>query len=152
MLECPNTLVRIASVLTKNPMRPSVSFLVRLAMGVPTMRSVCPVMRANRMKKALNSVIYNVAPILRLNAETFTESSAGMVTLAIAPRDVCRAGLGLSVGNSMTGRSPPSDVRQNSNSRLRTVPLNQARCHWEKSPYCRGRSDSDEARPAAKAS
>ncbi len=152
MLECPNTLVRMASVLTKNPMRPSVSFLVRLAMGVPTMRSVCPVILANRMKKALNSVMYNVAPILRLSAATSAESSAGMVAPAIAPRDVCKAGLGLSVGNSMTGRSPPSDVRQNSSSRLRTVPLNQARCHWEKSPYCRGKSGSEEAHPAAKTS
>ena len=78
-------------------------------------------------------------------------SPAGSRTGRVAPRKLCTAGRGRSVGSSRSGGRPASCRRQKAISLSRTSPCSQERCQTAKSAYCTGSSGSGDGRPAANA-
>ena len=97
---------RSTSVLTKNPISPSISTRLRPAMGEPTARSSWPLVRARRAWKPARSTMKSVAPSRRARASICRVSPAGSRTGRVAPRKLCTAGRGRSVGSSRSGGRP----------------------------------------------
>ena len=64
----PDRSVRSTSVLTKNPISPSISARLRPAIGVPTTMSSCPCSASSSTWKAASSVMNSVAPSRWLTA------------------------------------------------------------------------------------
>src|SRR6185295_18500131 len=95
--EAPLRSPRITSVLTKNPIRPSISTRLRPATGAPTARSCCPLERARRAWNPASSTMKRVAPSRRPRASACRAISAGSRTGREAPRKLCTAGRGRSV-------------------------------------------------------
>ncbi len=92
-----------------------------------------------------------VAPSRRLRASVWRMRPAGSRTGREAPRKLCTAGRGRSVGSSREGGRPASCRRQKAISFSRVSPCSQERCHTAKSAYCTGSSGRSDGRPSAMA-
>ena len=73
--------------------------------------------------------MYSVAPSLRPSACSRSSSSGESSTGTDAPRYVCTAGRGWSVGSSSSSGAPASRSRQYASCRSSTSPASCSRCH-----------------------
>jgi hypothetical protein len=78
--------VRSTSVLTKKPISPSTSLLVRPATGVPTLIRSSPVYRYSSAWKAAKSSMNSVTPSLRLTCLSDSVSCPSNSKPTVAPR------------------------------------------------------------------
>ena len=105
----------MTSVLTKKPIRSSVSARLRPAIGVPTRMSSWPLSRDSSARKAASSVMKSVAPSSRDSASSASTSRRGRSRRSCAPENVCCGGRGRSVGSASSGQrslEAPLPVRQ----------------------------------------
>src|SRR4029077_12273949 len=81
----PQTPSRSASVLTKNPISPSISTRLRLPTGGPTTTSSCPDNRASSAAQPASTVMYSVVLCFRLSPFSPAVNSSSSTSLAAAP-------------------------------------------------------------------
>ncbi|GHG96598.1 hypothetical protein GCM10012319_61190 [Comamonas sp. KCTC 72670] len=125
----PSTFPLNTSVLTKKPINPSVSPLVRFAMAVPTQTSSCLAYLDSTTWNAASSTMKGVAPSLCASAFTSPHSPFGHSSPFVPPRYVCTAGLGLSVGNSSAAGAPSNALLQYPSCSSSTSPCSHSLCH-----------------------
>ncbi len=111
-LGSPDRSVRSTSVLTKKPISSSTSPRPRPATGLPTTTSSLPLYRDSSVWKAPSATMYSVTPSCRPSARSLSSTSAGSWTCSLAPRKLCTAGRGWSVGSSSSSGAPRSFSRQ----------------------------------------
>ncbi|HEX5872798.1 MAG TPA: hypothetical protein VFY65_20345 [Longimicrobium sp.] len=124
----PPSSVRSTSVLTKKPISSSVSGRVRPAIGLPTTTSSVPAYLPSSTWKAASITMYSVAPSPRATACSRCTSAAGSSTASRAPRYVCTAGRGWSVGSSSSAGAPASCSFQYATWASSTAPCSWRRC------------------------
>ena len=103
---------RIGSVPTKKPMRDSSSARSRLATGVPTTMSSCPVIRERYAAKPASSAMKLVPPRRRPSASSASLSFRPRAMRWVAPRRLGFGGRGRSRGRLSAAGAPPSAFRQ----------------------------------------
>ena len=84
-LSSPATRLRSASVFTNIPISPSVSPYCRLAIGLPTQMSSCPVYRYSSVLNTATSTMYSVTPCCSANLLNCFVSSSSSRNPCVAP-------------------------------------------------------------------
>ena len=115
-------------------------------MGVPTRMSAWPEYRCSRAAKAASRSMKGVTCSFTPRARSRCCSALGSAKCSVAPRSVCAAGRGLSVGRARTGEAPSSSFFQYAICSSSFSPWNQSRCQHAKSAYCTGSSASGDGR------